>query len=257
MNWSIVKSGSLGAASLLTAALLAGPALADGLPGRGRIAGPAPACSFSGNVAVTSDYVFRGVSQTLNDPALQGGVEAACGKFYLGFWGSNVDFGDGETNVEMDLYAGFKTTTGPVSWDVGVIYYGYPGGASSADFVEIKVGASGDIWKGGTLGGTVFYSPEYTGNSGPTWTFEGAFSQALPKVGMFTPTFSATLGTVTFSDDSDDNYVYWNAGVTLGFLEKWSLDLRYWDTDVDGGCPVAGVGRICDERFIATVKYSF
>ena len=55
---------------------------------------------------------------------------------------------------------------------------------------------------------------------------------------MFTPTFSALVGYQVGDDTAyrtritgggDDNYLYWNAGVTFGFLEKWSLDLRYWD----------------------------
>ena len=88
---------------------------------------------------------------------------------------------------------------------------------------------------------TVFYSPDYQLESGQTWTIETAFSQVLPKVGMFTPTFSALLGYQTnegtasyrFSfGNGDDSYMYWNAGLTLGFLEKWSLDFRYWDTNV-------------------------
>jgi uncharacterized protein (TIGR02001 family) len=254
MHASLVKSGSLGAASLLAASLFAGPVLADGLSGSGRIAGPQPRCTFSGSLGATTDYVFRGFSQTLNDPAVQGGIEAACGRFYFGFAGSNVDFDD-ETNVEMDLYAGFRTSTGPVNWDVGVIYYGYPGGASSADFFEFKVGASGEVWKGGTLGGTVYYSPEYTYDAGPVTTLEATFSQALPAVGILSPTLSAAVGKLYY-DDSNADYTYWNIGLTVGFLEKWSLDVRYWDTDINGGCPVAGV-KTCDDRVVGTLKYSF
>jgi uncharacterized protein (TIGR02001 family) len=262
MNWSIVKSGSLGAASLLAAALLAGPASADGLPGRGRIASPVPtaACTVAANVGLTTDYVFRGFSQTAEDPALQGGVDFTCGRFYLGVWGSNVDFGavspvDTVANVEVDIYGGFKTTTGPVSWDLGFIYYSYPGqnSALNVDFFEVKVGASGDIWKGGTLGGTVFYSPDGQFEIGPTWTVEASLAQALPKVGMFSPTVSALVG-YSSSDDIDFDYSYWNVGVTLGFLEKWSVDVRYWDTDLDG-C-VGGVFS-CDSRVVGTVKYTF
>jgi uncharacterized protein (TIGR02001 family) len=271
MNGTSARYASFGAASLLAAALLAAPAFADGLPTKGKTRGPdvveTRPCAFSGNVGVTSDYVFRGISQTLNDPALQGGVEVACGQFYAGFWGSNVDFGAVDffqtlANVEIDLYGGFRTKTGPVAWDIGFIYYAYPGQLSGADldFVELKVGASGEVWKGGTLGGTVFYSPDYTGGSGPVWTLEGTFSQALPKVGFLSPTFSATLGSVN-PDDFDD-YLYWNAGLTLGFLDKWSLDLRYWDTDIDGGCRPTFNGstfgpELCDARFVAAVKYSF
>jgi uncharacterized protein (TIGR02001 family) len=214
-------------------------------------------------VGATTDYVFRGFSQTLEDPAIQGGVDATCGRFYLGFWGSNVDFADGQTNVEMDVYAGIKGTMGRISWDVGAIYYAYPGGASNVDYFEIKAGISGEVWKGGTLGGTLYYSPEYTLDSGSVWTVEGSFSQALPQVGMFSPTFSALVGhssgggdfQANFLAGLDDNYTYWNAGLTLGFFEKWSLDLRYWDTNAQ---EVFLAGKsIADERFVATLKYTY
>src|SRR5262249_717563 len=110
-------------------------------------------------------------------------------------------------------------------------------------------------WKGGTLGGTVFYSPDYFGFLGNAWTFEGSFSQALPKVGMFSPTLGVVVGHSSIEDNHhlDPSYTYWNVGLTLGFLEKWSLDLRYWGTDGDGlsDTPLA------DDRFVATVKYTF
>jgi uncharacterized protein (TIGR02001 family) len=154
--------------------------------------------------------------------------------------------------LELDIYGGYRFSTGKINWDLGFIYYSYPGIDTffDADFFELKLGASGDIWKGGTLGGTVFYTPNNTFDSGPVWTLEGTFSQALPKVSIFSPTFSATLGRVN-AEDFDD-YTYWNVGVALGFRDKWSLDLRYWDTDIDGGC-----GGFCDDRFVATLKYSF
>jgi hypothetical protein len=83
---------------------------------------------------------------------------------------------------------------------------------------------------------------------------------------MFSPTFSALLGYQTgdspayeaFFANGDDSYLYWNAGLTLGFLEKWSIDLRYWDTNISnagGFC----TGRVlqCDERFVATLKFTY
>jgi uncharacterized protein (TIGR02001 family) len=254
-----IRTASLGAASLLAAAVFAGPALADGMPGRGRIAGPAPesrTCSTTGNVGLTTDYVFRGISQSGEEPAIQGGVDFNCGRFYFGVWGSSIDF-EGAATAEIDIYGGFKHTTGPINWDLGLIYYAYAGRFANdidANFLELKVGASGDIWKGGTLGATVFYSPEAQFDNGPTWTVEGSFAQALPKVGMFAPTLSATLGHVSFSDHDNFDYTYWNVGLTLGFLEKWSLDVRYWDTDIDG-C-TSGIFA-CDSRVVGTVKYTF
>ena len=63
---------------------------------------------FSATVNLASDYTFNGVSQTSNDPALQGSLDyAADSGFYAGTWASNVDFGSGEdTNVEWDAYVG-------------------------------------------------------------------------------------------------------------------------------------------------------
>ena len=56
------------------------------------------------------------------------------------------------------------------------------------------MGGSAEIWKDGTLGVTVFFSPDYQYETGNVWTIETGFSQVLPKIGMFTPTFSALLG---------------------------------------------------------------
>jgi uncharacterized protein (TIGR02001 family) len=262
-----IKTTTMGAAALLAAAVFASPAFADGLPGRGKVA-DAPmmprTCTTAANVGLTSDYVFRGVSQSSENPAIQGGVDFTCGNWYAGVWGSSIDFGV-EGTTEVDFFGGYKFTTGRLSWDVGVIYYAYPGINSNldADYVELKLGVSGELWKGGTLGGTVFYSPEFSFNTGETWTVEATFSQALPKVAIFSPTFSATVGNVSFSDvvflstanaDRDDNWTYWNAGLTLGFLEKWSLDLRYWDTDDNNASNFFGKS---DERFVGTIKYTF
>src|SRR5512145_3332091 len=91
---SIIKSASLGAASLLAAAVFAGPGFADGMTGRGRVKAPETRtgpCTVSANVGVTTDYVFRGISQSGEDAAVQGGVDLTCGKFYLGTWASSID----------------------------------------------------------------------------------------------------------------------------------------------------------------------
>ncbi len=270
-----------GAAALAAALLLAVPASADGYR-RGSLKDAKPEerrCNLSANVGLTTEYVFRGYSQTDEGPAIQGGFDVTCGIFYAGVWASNLDWGgDGAghdiANIEMDWYLGVKPVTGPVTWDIGVIYYSYP---NSADFVagrdnnyvEIKVGASVTPWKDGTIGVTVFYSPEYQYETGSVVTVEGSISQTLPKVGIFTPTISALLGYQKGDDtlystlfgNFDDHYWYWNAGITLGFHEKFSLDFRYWDTSLQDNAGGSGwcKGQIfqCDERFVATLKFTF
>lgn len=251
---------------------LAAPASAGDLFGRhdGGSIKDAPAeapsrrCEFSMNVGGTTDYVFRGISQNWEDPAAQGGVDATCGMFYAGIWGSGVDFArpganlPGDASVEVDLYAGIKPTWGPLTFDLGVIYYWYPGGNDGAkyafgelDYVELKGGVSG-TWHKVTLGGTMFWSPDYTGETGNTITLEGSAAYELPAMGPITPSISALIGTVQFTDTAftAGDYVYWNAGLTLG-VDKFSFDFRYWGTDGEGVCTG---WDFCDDRFVFTAK---
>jgi uncharacterized protein (TIGR02001 family) len=292
----IAQSGCLGSAVLLAAALLTAPALADGMPTRGKVAAPAPApaqraCTLSANVALASEYVFRGVSQTSEGLAIQGGFDATCGSFYAGVWASSLDWGPaltpgpGDTfnvatwaSIELDSYAGFKGKFGRFAWDLGVIYYAYPNSTRNVfffdsgfdrfrnDYVELKAAAGVDLWKDGTLGVTGFYSPDYQYETGTVWTLEVGFTQAFQAYWGITPSISALIGHQMGNDTSyaariangDDNYTYWNAGVTLGFLEKWSLDLRYWDTDLNGSNDFCkGNYFQCDGRFVATLKFTY
>src|SRR5215510_13079620 len=95
---------------------------------------PAPAApatpAVTGNIALVSDYRFRGITQTFEEPALQGGFDYAhASGLYLGNWNSNVSQGAGYPggNLEMDFYGGWKKAFGDFGLDVGFIYYYYPG----------------------------------------------------------------------------------------------------------------------------------
>jgi len=101
------------AALALCATTLAAPALAEGL-------------SFSAGIALTSNYMSRGVTQSMNRPALQFYGEFESSGFYGGVWGSTVDFGPADPdNMEIDLYAGYRFSVGEVSVDVGYARYMY------------------------------------------------------------------------------------------------------------------------------------
>lgn len=120
----------------------------------GTDASTAPAHTVSGNVALVSDYRFRGISQTFMGPAIQGGFDYAhASGIYAGTWGSNLSglqYPNG-SGLEWDLYAGYKQAlSDAISIDVGVLQYYYPGifyvaGDGSevkADTSEVYVGAS-------------------------------------------------------------------------------------------------------------------
>jgi len=87
--------------------------------------------SLSFNAGVTTDYRYRGISQTRLKPALQGGADfAADSGFYVGAWGSTIKWvkdGGGDANTEIDLYGGYKTEIASgLTLDVGVLQYVYP-----------------------------------------------------------------------------------------------------------------------------------
>jgi uncharacterized protein (TIGR02001 family) len=231
-----------GAASLALMALSA-PALADD--------------KFSWGVSATgtSDYIFRGVSQSDNDPAFQAAFDVGYGIFYAGVWGSGVDAPFvGGSSSEIDFYAGIKPVLGPLTFDLGVIYYYYPGtttaasGGVDADYTEGKIGVSGDPFKDLSVGFNLFYTDEGTLATGEIITYEGNASYALPKLGIFDPSISGVYGYVDFRDAafSAGSYNYWNIGLSLG-VEKLTFDFRYWDTDVS---ETSATHFLSDERFV-------
>jgi len=204
--------------------------------------------SLSYNVGVASDYVFRGVSQTQEDPTVQGGVDATYGIAYAGVWASNVDFGTDDPSAEIDLYAGIRPTVGDTSFDFGVLYYGYskdkgltPG---SFSYFEMKAAASRTFGPA-TLGAAVYYSPEYSGDTGGATYFEG--NAAVPIAPKFT--LSGALGRQTFKNLKD--YTTWNVGVSYALTDNVSADLRYHDTDEHN------LGQIYDSRVVIGLKAAF
>ena len=87
---------------------------------------------FSGSVQTTSDYFWRGVSQTQGSSAIQGGVDYSNSGFYAGVWGSTVDFNT-ETEIEYDFFAGYTVALDDLAIDVGVIQYNYDGDLESVE----------------------------------------------------------------------------------------------------------------------------
>jgi uncharacterized protein (TIGR02001 family) len=202
---------------------------------------------FTFNAGVASDYVFRGFSQTMEDPQIFGGVDYAQGMFYAGTWASNVKFGD-ETDAEVDLYAGVTPTLGPVSANFGVIYYGYVNAPSDTDYDYVEVKAAGSVPVGpATVGAAVYYSPEFFGKTGEAWYSE--------LNGSYSPTDRITFSGAVGHQDVElaGDYNTWNLGATVALTDHVSLDARYHDTDLnDAVCE-----DICDSRGVVTLKATF
>lgn len=206
-------------------------------------AGAAAAQDVSFNAAVASDYVFRGFSQTDEEAALQAGVDATVGSFYVGGWASNVDFGD-DTDAEIDIYGGYRTEAAGFALDFGVVGYFYTGAPSAADYdyVEFKAAASRAIGPV-TAGVAVYYSDDFFGIDEEATYAE--MNASFSPVGKWT--VSGALGEQWL--DVNDDYATWNLGVAYAFTRNLTLDVRYHDTEVDT--------PISDDRAVATLKALF
>jgi uncharacterized protein (TIGR02001 family) len=196
------------------------------------------------NIGVVSDYVFRGASQTGEDPAIQGGVDATFGGgFYAGAWASTVDFGD-DTDAEVDLYGGYRTEAAGYALDFGVLGYFYVNEPSGADFnfVEFKAAASRAIGPA-TVGAAVYYSPDFFGADDSATYLEANAAYALADKW----TVSGAVGHQWL--DVSGDYTTWNLGLAYALTDHLAVDVRYHDTDVDG--------PLTDDRFVVGLKASF
>lgn len=211
--------------------------------------------AFSGNVSLTSDYVFRGISQTGGDAAIQGGFDYThASGFYLGTWASNVgwleDFqGYQKGNMEIDVYGGFRGGIGStgLTYDLGAIQYIYPGdnngGFNDADTTEIYAALG---WKWFTVKYSHYVSDEVfgigdlSGQPNTTGDADGSYylaiSGSLP-VGETGLTLGASWGTFNFDNNSDYDYDDWKLSATYdmgklsGVLSGVTVGVAYTDTD--------------------------
>lgn len=190
------------------------------------------------NIALTTDYVFRGVSLSDNNAAIQGGFDWSSQNLYAGVWASSLSEG-----AEIDLYGGVTPSTGPVKWSIGVIGYFYPGAdddGANLDHFELVVGADTSLTQQVSVGAAVYYADDNGGDTGEAtyWEINGSY-QPLDAL-----SFSAAFGNQSIENPDglpggaeEDDYNTWNVGGTYA-LHGFTLDLRYHDTDIHAGSDI-------------------
>lgn len=204
---------------------------------------------FSANVGFFTDYRFRGVSQTENEPALQGGIDWAHDSgFYLGTWGSNVEFAD--AHLELDVYGGYASEFRGVSYDLGFVYYWYPGAGRSQDFdyYEFVLGLGYDF-EVAAVSSTIAYTPENFGDTGDGLYLEGGVSVPLP----YEFSFDGTIGYQFIEEEvafGIPDYLNWSLGLSRSFMGL-DFSLAYIDTD-EPSC-----GDACGATVLFSVSKSF
>ena len=211
--------------------------------------------TISANVSLASDYIWRGVSQTNEKQAIQGGFDYEH-KFdsiswYLGTWSSNVDptfFGGTHSpSTELDLYTGLKGEAGDFSYDAGWLRYFYPGGSVN-DTTEWKIGGG---WK--WFGATYYYSDDWFGTHDSSSRIEGSFDYDLPYEIGFSAVLAKNFGDGT-KDFFNSDYTDWSLGISKTWLGvDWGL--TYTDTNISkSDC---GDKSLCDAHYVASLSKSF
>jgi uncharacterized protein (TIGR02001 family) len=219
------------------------------------------AVTTAGGVAFTSDYLFRGISQSSNNAAVQGTltVNHESGLYFTA-WGSSIaSIASGAGGLELDTLLGFAGKAGEVGYDVGVMRYNYPGLNSGnagfePDYNEIYGSVS---FKGAKLG--LNYSPDYYLESDKFIYVYGAYSTEVGGVGL-----SASVGLNMFDDNAmmaqalgyagtDDSYIDYKLAASKS-LKGVGLELAYIGSDIDEDD--LG-GKLSSGRAVLTVSKSF
>lgn len=209
--------------------------------------------TITGSVAFTTDYRFRGISQTDEHAAVSGGLDLALDNgTYLGIWGSNVDFGG---SLEMNAFVGYGNDINESSsFDVGILYYYYPADNAKPDLDYWEVYGS-ISWLDLTLG--VAYSNDYYQGTGKFWYPYVQYSRPL----MDRLSFNIHAGynlfdTAGFFEDDTEEYTDWSVGLELESLgAAWSLSLVGTDITNDQTC--YGNASLCDTALIFAISKGF
>lgn len=212
----------------------------------------------SANVALTTDYRFRGVSLSGGDPAIQGGFDVAHDSgFYVGTWASSIKGGPSYGDLELDLYAGWSGALSEgVSVDVGVLYYLYPTEdlGLDTDYIEPYASISTSFGPAETTFG-VAYAPKQDSLGGDDNLY------VYTDVGFGIPDTPFTLtGHLGYTDGplapptlagiADDTGFDWSIGAAVA-QGNFEVSVAY--VGVDG----PSVDGLTDDAIVGTISASF
>jgi len=209
--------------------------------------------STSASVALSSDYVWRGYSQTDNEAAISGSFDYGhASGLYAGTWASNVDFalGTDQAHIEVDAYVGVSNDIGDtgLSYDVGFLRYMYPG-TDGGDWNEYYASLSYSYFSAG-----VAFSDDVYGSDEDGTYYSLGFDYDLPM----NLALSAGYGYYDYDDavfgaGSKDSATDYRIGLSTE-LVGFGLDLTYTDSDSDGEDLYGD--NVADGRLIFTVSKS-
>jgi len=232
--------------------------------------------NFSGTVTMTTDYVFRGISFSSQNPAIQGSADWAYGNWFAGIWGTSVDSTNppndrgADLTSEFDFYFGYASSVAGFDWYVQPIYYHYPASdeeifGGDPDMFEVWLNAARTIAEvpgSPTVDLLYGYTPDYFFESGSGHYIRGGAAFDLGGgIGVdFGWGYQTAEGEndILFPNRNDPNYSHWDVGIT-GAIVGFDLDLRYHDTNQKSGDDFADFTGLenQDSRVVFTISRSF
>lgn len=196
-----------------------------------------------GNFSVVSDYAFRGISQSNQRPAIQGGFDYAHDSgLYIGTWASSIS--DGSAGIETNLYGGYTFEAGPFGFDLGLLRYYYPG--DDFDSLNTTEAYAGISWE--------FLSLTYSRTLTDAFGMENSRGSSYYDLSasyeiMDGLTLDAHYGWNRFKGAGNDNYKDWSLGATKSY-GGFDFGLHYVDTDISND-------KLADARVVFSIGKTF
>lgn len=232
-----------------------GALLASGIA-HAQTAAPAAPHTLAGNVGLYSQYIFRGLTQTNADPALQGGFDYShASGFYAGTWLSNISWltdspaatGYTSSSLEWDLYGGYKGSFGDIGYDLGLLKYYYPGthntaanpGTFKADTLELYAALT---WKWFLVKYSHSIDDQTFGVNNSDGTYYLDFTATIPVTDRINlighygiQEFKGTSNAcgVNTANDTCASYKDWKLGATYTLPKDFTIGGYFTGTDMN------------------------
>src|SRR5688572_24888562 len=215
---------------------------------------PLYAGELNGYLTVASDYVFRGVSQSNEDPTVQAGLDYLHDSgVFAGIFVAHIDypaspFRPDPGDLEIDAYLGYSHAAArDWTWDVALLHYDFPD-SDSFDYAYQELAANLHYRDRLRVGATV--SDDIRGSDSTGWTSEIELRHPLGERFQL----SGSIGRYEFERTDWQDYAYWDFGVSAVF-DPVTVDLRYFDTSEEAE---TFAGRsLTGSRVVASVSVGF
>jgi uncharacterized protein (TIGR02001 family) len=217
----------------------------------------APAYTLTGNLALATQYRYRGLMQTDGKPAIQGGFDFThAGGFYLGNWNSNISWlSDGNPDVsapvEMDFYGGYRGKLGnDLPFDLGALKYYYPGdypsGYTSPDTTELygSIGWGSTTFKYSYAVSNLFGFANSKGSQ--YYDLSGNYD-----LGVWALTLNTHIGYQYARNVDNGSYYDWRLGLTRDLGQSLAVSVAYIGTTADRGVYTNAQGRFIGRGTVA------